>query len=305
MDFEFESFDDYVEAADAFFTKRFREDSAFRASMTSIAGDSEHDGSSFKFSPRFSIGHDGETNAKVKVGCAMDLAGCELYQRVAVDQSGTIRAKVDVEGNGGDDGPSLAASATLAINTVAPPTEDSFEMEASLDRDDGYAKLGIAKQSSGEGFATVSAGLKAFNGTVGVAHERSLSAGDSNTTAGFGFSGENYGVACLMRHAASQIDGASLVVLRRERRVIFASKFDVSPSEEKPVSITLGAEQALRLRLPFRETMSRFIVGFKADTAGLLVGKIETVLQKVRYTATGKFSPGQTPLFGLNVRFES
>uniref|UniRef100_A0A7S1LW15 Uncharacterized protein n=1 Tax=Neobodo designis TaxID=312471 RepID=A0A7S1LW15_NEODS len=304
MNFEFRSFVEYFDAAESFLSKNFREDSRFRVSITSCSGEAHGDGCIFKVSPRFQIGHDGCASSKLKVGCAVDMANCDVNQRVAIDDQGVIKAKVSAETTG-DVCPRLAGSATVEINTVAPPTEDTLSVEASAFRDDSYGSINLTKQSGGEGVAVFAAGANAHSGTIGVVHERSLGDTPPRTLAGVGFGTSDFALAGCIESDTSHVHSASVVTMRQERRLLFVSKFDFAPNERTPVRMCIAAEQGVRAHLPFQKKATKFTIGFKADTMGALAGKVETVFCRVRYSFGAKFTSLSSPMFGINIRFES
>jgi hypothetical protein len=308
MEFDFETLGDIFDATDGFFVKRFRDDVSVRLSVTSLV-DFEDADYQLKFSPRLSINKDGSTTGKVKFGFTALADPFQFYQRVAIDNHGVLKAKIDVEG-GDEGGHGMKCGAAVEINTVKPPTEDSISATVEYSRKDSYFAAEMRKSSNGEAEAAIASGIKMFNGMLGVSHNRSWNGsepGDHSTGIGLGFAGDDYAVAAQVLRSESEWTGAQMCILRQTRRLLTVAKFDLDLSRPRdPGVVTMGFEHGMRVRLPswLRETPLRLTAGARADTLGMVAGSLSTVLQKVRYSVLALHKNNRRPTFGIEIRYE-
>lgn len=259
--------------------------------------------SEVQMSPRVLIREDGSTYGKLKVAL-----------KLHVPQHGDIEQKLTV----GSDGKAIGSlyldqfiegakvGGRVALNAIAPATEDESTIEAKIGRGDFYGSVALNRNGFGSTATIVHVGAKFQALILGVGHtRRQYSLGeadqravsltgpplsgpvdhDTQTYVGGGFHGKSWTFGGRLIRVNDLWSCADLALFRKlspSTAVAVAYGFDMSVSK---AHVTLGASQGLWVRLPallsmqqpsqtqvsggsFATVLTPFVFGVKADSYG-------------------------------------
>ncbi|RNF07054.1 putative suppressive immunomodulating factor [Trypanosoma rangeli] len=208
------------------------------------------------FSPRLVLNNDGTAFGKVKLGCGLHIPRvCRFEQGLTLTNKGVVSTElklIDIlEG--------LELKGRIAVNTIAPASEDVSVATIDYQRRDFYTSLGYQRNGLGSSDLLLDCGTKFFNLLLGAGFERQqlsyLEHQDASAQmdvlyAGLGFTGVNWSIGAKMVRANDAWNTARVAFYQRmapSTMVACGYNFELSESR---AHLSLGFSQGFRLRVP-------------------------------------------------------
>lgn len=208
------------------------------------------------FSPRMVLNRDGTALGKVKLTCGVDVPRvCRLEQGLLLNSAGVVAAQGKVR----DVLDGLVLTGRVAVNTIAPASQDVTSVSAKYERSDFYSSVGYQRNGLGSSNLLVDCGTSFLNLLAGAGFERQrvsyLEQRDGPEQydvmyAGVGFTGVNLSMAAKMTRSSDAWSSARVAVLQRlspSTTVACAYSFDLVESR---ANVSIGFTQGFRVCLP-------------------------------------------------------
>lgn len=209
-----------------------------------------------RLSPRMAIRRDGTALGKVKLACEVDVPRvCRLEQGLILNSDGVVAAKALVrelmEG--------LVLTGRIAVNTIAPASQDVTSLYVHYGRSDFYSSVGYQRNGLGSSNLLVDCGTTFFNLLIGAGFERQKLSyleqqeGQDQLDvmyAGLGFSGFNWSVAAKMIRTSDAWSSARLAIMQKlTPTTVVACNYEYD-LPRTIAHVGLGFSQGFEVRLP-------------------------------------------------------